>query len=584
MHTVLSALRLLPPFVCACFAVVVPPRAASGQAGHMQAPFGEIHPRPLIVLIHGRAQEFKPAESLRRDWIAALSDGFAKVGAPRPDSADVVLVLYRDLFEPGRPSRVNGCIGVLPQRLSDGEGSSLSMDGELGSGPLRKSVMATFEDSEYAHRLIVGRLPDTDEWLSDPAVRCAVNQRLHDALASADSAGRPVIVVGHSMGTLVAFATLQERRSLGALPLRRFVALGSQLPSAYLRKKIARMTYGAGATLDASHAESMVLARGRFDYVGLRRHDADGRQLLRAKAKPNLVFTRDSTYVDLEIDTDANDPHSIESYLLHPLVALAIASPWCAGNDACATPPAVQACDYDIIARPRMAFAGGLRREDTDPDSLEARLRAWRFHGSKERQRTVLRPARGTADARWTTSISGRHQTLSPEELQLCEVEATDVRASLIRNPADSTRLAMANVGVALDRQLSFELGTSLTRILPRFIGDKLGFEAGDIRVQWRPRLDGWNDEAGVGLRASLGFGVYGMVGLGPQHDERSGFGVSLPGFFYSVFRYERAGRWFGGHPDRATNDLFIEYRQASALGPTKFDERLTMGLRLLLL
>jgi hypothetical protein len=66
--------------------------------------------RPRIVLIHGRAQEYRVASQLRAEWIGALRDGLQKLGINEADvrDDDIEMISYQDAFEPEMPTR-EGC-------------------------------------------------------------------------------------------------------------------------------------------------------------------------------------------------------------------------------------------------------------------------------------------------------------------------------------------------------------------------------------------------------------------------------------------------------------------------------------------
>ena len=71
-------------------------------------------------------------------------------------------------------------------------------------------------------------------FLSDAHKRCASERRLSDALDRAKREGRPVILVAHSLGSLVAYDYLSSRSDSAVV--QRLVSLGSMLGATELRR------------------------------------------------------------------------------------------------------------------------------------------------------------------------------------------------------------------------------------------------------------------------------------------------------------------------------------------------------------
>ncbi|MEU6549249.1 serine protease [Streptomyces sp. NPDC046915] len=80
-------------------AVTVPPpapeRAATGAAG-LPARAGAFGGDRHLVFLHGRSQEGKDPEKLRREWAAGLNQGLVGAGLPPVDPADVWFPFYGD--------------------------------------------------------------------------------------------------------------------------------------------------------------------------------------------------------------------------------------------------------------------------------------------------------------------------------------------------------------------------------------------------------------------------------------------------------------------------------------------------------
>ncbi|MEO3756587.1 hypothetical protein [Streptomyces sp. B6B3] len=182
-----------------------------------------------VVLVHGIAQQVRGPESLLDDWYPALADGLALHGVTPPDRAAVSMAFYGDVFRPP------GHRGVgLPELTADDVTDPVERDLLLAwwehaaeqqpavPGPrdpgarlrtphvVQRALDALSHSAFFAglsERLMIASLRQVRRYLTEPATRDAVRQRLA-ALVTAETR----VVVAHSLGTVVAYETLAAAR------------------------------------------------------------------------------------------------------------------------------------------------------------------------------------------------------------------------------------------------------------------------------------------------------------------------------------------------------------------------------------
>jgi hypothetical protein len=168
------------------------------------------------------------------------------------------------------------------------------------------------EESRYSMRALLGDVM----YLGDRWRRCAVDRRIESAFARAAREKRPVILVAHSFGSLVAYSYLRadrERHPSAEPAIYRYVTLGSMLGIPELQELL------------LGRVGPLSLPAGVRSWVNVR-HTADpfAAPLVDTTGRQNGARIR-------EIVTSGNavDPHDIVSYLRDSATARAIAWAWC---------------------------------------------------------------------------------------------------------------------------------------------------------------------------------------------------------------------------------------------------------------
>jgi pimeloyl-ACP methyl ester carboxylesterase len=187
--------------------------------------------RPVILLVHGRGMVDRDTAATRRFWLDALRAGVKSVAN---DSLiadrDVRVVWYADVLDPRSPA---GCDYVRDDpraRRESAEDPDIKTLVSL-AGNLLQTLSALIADTEATSQL--RGLASDASFLSDARKRCAAERRLADAIDRARGEGRPIIVVAHSLGSLVAYDYLSTRSD--TVLVNRFVTIGSMLGSPELR-------------------------------------------------------------------------------------------------------------------------------------------------------------------------------------------------------------------------------------------------------------------------------------------------------------------------------------------------------------
>jgi hypothetical protein len=202
--------------------------------------------RPIIIGIHGL--DNKPEADILRDWWeASISEGLARHYGGRKLRFRFELVYWADLRYPA-PADPAGLLepyvaaagsGPLPRcGLSLRKVASARIHGGLG-----KVVEKVFE-APVAKKVVRGavrsKMPDLYGYKHEEELREAVQQRLIKRLRAARRWRRQVMVIAHSMGSIVAYEVLRDAgRVLPGLEVSYFVTVGSPLGLAEFKEVVA---------------------------------------------------------------------------------------------------------------------------------------------------------------------------------------------------------------------------------------------------------------------------------------------------------------------------------------------------------
>ncbi len=270
--------------------------------------------RPVILFLHGRGQLGRDTAEVRIEWQRSLETGLGKLTRqPLIDSSDVRLVWYADILDPNASARCDADARARPQHSGEDEGDVLQLLLGVTSTLFTSLYESMPEDSRYSMRALVGDML----YLGDRWRRCAVDRRIESALARAAREKRPVILVAHSFGSLVAYSYLRADRSdaSSATPsIHRYVTLGSMLGIPELQELL------------LGRAGPLSLPKGVRSWVNVR-HTGDP---FAAPLADTTGGRRATSHIrEVVTSGSAVDPHDIITYLRDGTTARAIAWAWC---------------------------------------------------------------------------------------------------------------------------------------------------------------------------------------------------------------------------------------------------------------
>jgi hypothetical protein len=180
--------------------------------------------RPIVVFVHGRGQLGRNAREVRTQFVNAFNQAQqTHLGTAIVPDSDIAFVWYADVIDTSMtpPPMSQSCSAV-----SDAESIAMWKDW--------RSRLIGFAQSLGLETPVLNRfMNDTYTYLSSVKARCEADSRLELELAMQKVIGRPLIVVAHSMGGIVSFASIRQNATVpqasDRLNVTRFVTLGTQV-------------------------------------------------------------------------------------------------------------------------------------------------------------------------------------------------------------------------------------------------------------------------------------------------------------------------------------------------------------------
>lgn len=275
-----------------------------------------------LIFVHGRAQGDKEENALRAVWEGALEEGFRTAGLSRPADLEIALPFYGKTLDTLVEELEAPLVAQVAERGAAHDGKEAAFRGEFleeiaQQRGLSDQKIAEFYDGEvqekgvlnwkWVHAILkaldhhenLGRevldrfTRDVYVYLSNPGVRARIDKIVADALPN-----EPSVVVGHSLGSIVAYNVLRRH------PHRvvRYITLGSPLAVRAVKQRLERVEM-------PSSTGSWHNARDPNDVVSLYPLDADN-----FRTNP-LIENHDA------VDNRTDNQHGIVGYLPDPWVA-----------------------------------------------------------------------------------------------------------------------------------------------------------------------------------------------------------------------------------------------------------------------
>lgn len=218
-----------------------------------------------LVLVHGRAQERKKAAALKAEWLDALGAGLAKSGLSLPiEETDVRFPFYGDalydLVEGRSPDEAASVLlrgpdidddeqqflrevleeirvhnGISDEQLAEVAGAEVVERGPLDWGWVRGILRAIDRYIPYGSGMAIALVThDVYQYLRNSAIR----ETIEVGVASAITPGVETVVVGHSLGSVVAYKLLRGEGHLRGWNVPLFVTVGSPLAISKIRSTL----------------------------------------------------------------------------------------------------------------------------------------------------------------------------------------------------------------------------------------------------------------------------------------------------------------------------------------------------------
>jgi hypothetical protein len=259
---------------------------------------------PVILLIHGRDQPTGATDQTSREWKTALEKGLqlAKFLGRIPPQ-DQRFIWYTDIIAQKR-----GCTFgfTIPTDLSDElqrklRNLFLNIEAQMPNAAERK--------------LLEWRLTDTETYLSDAKISCAVENLVESSLL--ETKGAPVIVIAHSMGSMIFYKVLMQR-AVKTQPIF-LITIGSMIA----QPTVQRTLLGSHSAFPAPVPPPVVWWRNVINTGDMLAFPA-------AAAFYSQIPSKKPT--DIKINTHSADPHSATEYLRTREIGDLVRQAWCSAK------------------------------------------------------------------------------------------------------------------------------------------------------------------------------------------------------------------------------------------------------------
>lgn len=278
--------------------------AFADKAASQEAPT-----QPVIVLAHGRDQDVNRRDEIERSWRAAVMDAL-KSKQRTVDAGDVSMFWYADILSGSDQCHYATGAGEVADRAPGWSLWSSVRDGLL--------AVAAQLPNALQRRLLSSRLEDVTAYLSNGGIACGVDTRFQRMLNPATGAEpgqphRPIIIVAHSLGSMVVYKNLMNRPPDSSVY---FLTIGSMLGNASVQRSLL-------GTFAKTPAPVPLPVRRWRNFVNR------GDLLAFDASKAFASEIPEKRPVDVKLKLDNEDKHSAADYLASAAFAVNFRESWC---------------------------------------------------------------------------------------------------------------------------------------------------------------------------------------------------------------------------------------------------------------
>lgn len=202
-----------------------------------------------IVAIHGINMHQSLRTAMQRDWQTAIVEGLANVRSPHAQTLSVECAFYGHEYNDGKaageheydatdiePGFETELVLAIGAGLDDADDQA-----KLYLPDIMQRTLATIQRSELFEgrdSFLISFVKQVDRYLSDPGFRSLVHDEIGTAMAQS-----PRIVIGHSLGSVIAYGWLRENDPGHSVAL---ITLGSPLGFEAIRRRVGWRHDGPG--------------------------------------------------------------------------------------------------------------------------------------------------------------------------------------------------------------------------------------------------------------------------------------------------------------------------------------------------
>jgi hypothetical protein len=319
-------LRIVVPTVAIPFLTALLLASGPALAQGNPPPVSEAPGSPILLMIHGRDQPVGEQAAVEKAWQEAIDSGLARAGAP-----DLIprgsrrFYWYADILDSG-----SGCSYLrVDSDESDLRGRAKGVDVWPKVRDLLLAIARQMPNA--AERALVNlKIRDTERYLSNESIACGVDSGLEGALeeglqerqigqSQSIPTGTPVIVVAHSMGSMILYKNLMGPLKHLSRPVY-VITIGSMLGERAVQRTLlgSHAAYPAPVPLPVTWWRN-VLNRGD----------------LFAFASNGAFFSQHPSKrpKDIRINTGNQNRHSATGYLSSREVGDVLRESWCLALD-----------------------------------------------------------------------------------------------------------------------------------------------------------------------------------------------------------------------------------------------------------